>query len=295
MNRSISSIFFIFIIIASCGRPQRENVDFEQWGGYWFQGNAEISSYDLTQYQYGEARTGNSVLIFVTEEFSRSDQVKLDDPEASGRDKISVLKMNQTRDFITGIYPYHMMLSAFTPTREQSQTIKLTSSVQEWCGQTFTQMNLRSGEKYNGRLYSYFEQEGDQDFTVSGLAEDELWNLIRIGPNQIPIGSVMLLPSLNYQRFTHTDINPEEAFLRINDISPQRSQLEVTYSSGRRVLRINFEKEFPYEIMGWEEEFVKTDGQKEITTAVRKSVKVIDYWNKNKVEDEFLRKELMLD
>ncbi len=294
---NIKFVLFIGLLIfsASCSRPQRENVDFDNWGEYWFQGNAEISSYDLTQYRYGEPRQGNAVLIFVTEDFSRDDHVKLDDPENAGRDKISVIKMNQTREFITGIYPYHMMLSVFTPTKEQSQSIKLSCSVQEWCGQTFSQLNLSSGEKYNGNLFSYFEQEGDQSFSVTGFAEDELWNLIRIAPNQVPIGSIMLLPSLINQRLTHEEIQPEEAFIRINDISNQRSQVEVTYSSGTRVLRINFEKEFPHGIMGWEEEFVRSDGEKEITKAERKSIKIIDYWTRNKVEDEFLRKELKLE
>jgi len=103
----------IVMLAFSCNRPQRENVDFKEWGDYWFQGKAEINSYNLTQYRYGEARDGEAVLIFVTEDFSRKKHVKLDDTEAAGRDKISVLKMNQTREFVTGIYPYHMMLSAF--------------------------------------------------------------------------------------------------------------------------------------------------------------------------------------
>lgn len=285
----------LFLIVFSCSKPQRENIDFEEWGEYWFQGQAEISTFDLTQYRYGEPREGEAVLIFVTEEFSRSEQVKLDDPSEAGRDKISVIKMNQTRDFLTGIYPYHMMLSAFTPTREQSNGLKFTASSQEWCGQSFTQVNLKSGNSYNGQLFSYFEQEGDESFSVSGLAEDDLWNLIRINPNQIPTGSVQMWPSLLYQRFTHDTFEPEEAFIRMTDISNDRSRLEVTYSSGKRVLKIDFEKDFPFQIMGWEEILTKENGQEEITSAERKGMKLIDYWTRNKLEDEFLRDELNLN
>ncbi|SHN31454.1 hypothetical protein SAMN04488057_11931 [Cyclobacterium lianum] len=294
MNKSIS-LFFLFFVILACARPQREGVDFDAWGEYWFQGQAEISSYDLTQYRYGEPREGEAVLIFVTEDFSRSKQVKLDNPDAVGRDKLSVIKMNQTRDFITGIYPYHMMLSAFTPTREASQGVKFTASSQEWCGQSFTQVNLNSGDSYSGELFSYFEEEGDKSFSVSGLAEDDLWNLIRINPNQIPTGSVQMWPSLVNQRFTHEEFEAEEAFVRLTNSSNNRRQLEVTYGSGNRELRIDFEKEFPYPILGWEEIRTLENGEKEVTRARRKAVKVIDYWTRNALEDEFLRDELKLN
>ncbi|WP_375586250.1 hypothetical protein [Cyclobacterium xiamenense] len=278
----------------SCSRPEREGVDFDAWGDYWFQETAEISSFDLVQYRYGEPRNGEAVLIFVTEDFSRSKQVKLDDPGAAGRDKISVIKMNQTRDFITGIYPYHMMLSAFTPTKEASQGLKFTVSSQEWCGQAFAQASLSGGDSYSGELFSYFESEGDKSFSLEGMAEDDLWNLIRIQPDLIPTGSVQMWPSLIYQRLTHSDFKAEEAFIRLRDISDARRQLEVTYSSDRRELTIDFEKEFPYAILGWQETHTKENGEKEITKATRKGMKVIDYWNRNALEDEFLRNELNL-
>ncbi|MBW3469692.1 hypothetical protein [Arthrospiribacter ruber] len=293
LKKLIFGIAFLSVVF-SCSQPQREDVDFEAWGRYWFQGKAEISSFDLTQYRYGEAREGEAVLVFVTEDFSRSNQVKLDNPDQAGRDKQSVIKMNQTRDFVTGIYPYHMMLSAFTPTKEQSNGVKFTMSSQEWCGQSFVQLNLKSGDSYSGKIFSYFEKEGDDSFSFSGLSEDDLWNLIRINPNQIPTGSVSMMPSLFYQRFTHKGFEAQEAFVRVRDISNNRSQVEVTYSNGNRVLKVDFEKEFPYQIMAWEEEDTRSDGSKEVTKASRKGLKVVDYWTRNKVEDEFLRKELNL-
>lgn len=295
MRNPVLVLSTLILLSASCSKPQREDVDFDAWGKYWFQGKAEISSFDLTQYRYGEPRTGEAVLIFVTEEFSGKKQVKLDQPDKAGSDKVSVIKMNQTRDFVTGIYPYHMMLSVFTPTKEKEHSLKIAASSQEWCGQSFTQLNLKSGDSYQGKIFSYFEKEGDDSFSFSGLSEDELWNLIRINPNQIPIGSVEMMPSLFHQRFTHEDFQTQEAFIRITDITNNRSQLEVTYSSGIRELKIAFEKEFPYQIMGWEESQTRQDGTKEISIAKRKGLKIVDYWIKNKVEDEFLRKELNLN
>lgn len=287
-------VFFLAFWMISCEKPERKNIDFEEWGKYWFQGNAEISSFDLTQYRYGEPRKGEAVLIFVTEEFSRKNHVKLDEPEKAGRDKISVLKLNQTRDFVTGIYPYHMMLSAFTPTKEKSMGLKFAASSQEWCGQTFTQLNKEGEESYSGRLFSYFEKEGDQTFSVNGMMEDDLWNLIRINPSEIPLGNVTMIPSLLFQRLSHSEFKAEPAFIQIKKISENQSQLELNYSSGIRTLKIIYEHQFPFQILEWEEIQTKSNGQKEITQAKRKAVKIIDYWKRNRLEDEFLRRELNL-
>jgi hypothetical protein len=294
MKSKLVLLVLFACISISCSKPQRENIDFEAWGNYWFQGKAEISSFDLIQYRYGEPREGEAVLIFVTEDFSRKKQVKLDDPNSAGSDKLSILKMNQTREFVTGIYPYHLMLSAFTPTKEKSPGVKFNMSAQEWCGHTFSQMNLKSGESYKGKLFSYFEKEGDIEFSASGLAEDDLWNLIRIDPQQIPRGNVNLIPSLIYQRLSHREFESESGFIRIVELSANRSQLELTYESGERVLKIDFEKNFPYEIMAWEEIQTNKDGHQEITKSSRKAIRQIDYWKRNAIEDEYLRKELNL-
>ena len=64
------------------------------FGSYWFQGKAELTSYTLSQARYGELHPGEAILIFVTEDFSRKKQVKLDDPAAAGADKVPVLKLN---------------------------------------------------------------------------------------------------------------------------------------------------------------------------------------------------------
>ena len=103
-------------------------------------------------------------MIFVTEDFSKSKQVKLDDSEKAGDDKVNVLKMNFTKNFVTGIYPYSMMLSAFTPIRKDQlhNTLKVTMSSQEWCGQVYAQANLKN-KGYTITGHSYFEKEGDQN------------------------------------------------------------------------------------------------------------------------------------
>src|SRR5690606_22696899 len=209
---------FLFTLASACGPEQRDEVDFEQCGTYWFQGKAEISSFDLTQYRYGQAREGEAVLIFVTEDFSQKKQVKLDDPEAAGNGAVKVLKLNKTKDFVTGIYPYHMMLSVFTPVFDPESALKLTASSQEWCGQSFTQLN-KDAKQYKGQAFSYFETEGEQTIAPNRLPEDVVWNLLRNRPSQIPLGKVDFIPGLLNQRLTHFIFEVQEA-----DISTSESR-----------------------------------------------------------------------
>ena len=56
-----------------------------EFKSYWNSGRAEITSYKLEQARYGELHSGYSVLVFVTEDFSKKKQVKLDRPAAAGR------------------------------------------------------------------------------------------------------------------------------------------------------------------------------------------------------------------
>lgn len=286
-------LLFTFTLASSCGPDRREEVDFDQFEGYWFQGKAEISSFDLVQYRYGEAREGEAVMVFVTEDFSKKKQVKLDDPKAAGRDAVKVLKMNKTKDFITGIYPYHMMLSVFTPVFDPSHAIKVNATAQEWCGHTFTQIN-QGANQYKGQAFSYFETEGDQNFTLKGFPEDDLWNLIRINPNQIPTGTVTLIPSLMNQRLSHEKFEDQEAEISLTDSGENFQELTVAYAHGKRILKIRYYNYFPFEITGWDEIQVFDDGTSQTTSAKRKAMIQIDYWTKNRLEDERFRRQLKL-
>lgn len=276
-------------------------VDFDAFGEYWYQGKAELNSYDLEQYRYGEKRQGEAVLIFVTEDFSKAKQVKLDNPQENEQDAQKVLKLNMTKNFITGIYPYSMMLSSFTPVYDQVPAVKVAASVQEWCGQTYTQMN-RQADGYKLELRSYFEQEGDQQLNISARAEDEIWNLIRLNPNEVPTGKLKLIPGLLDQRLTHIPLEAHDATITVQAAQAGVAGFEagklsvctVTYESYPRVLRIYFSSAFPYEIAGWEEVRKLENGQEEVSSATRKAVLLQDYWTKNENEFQPLRRELEL-
>lgn len=218
---------------------------------YWYQGKAEISTYDVVQERYGETRSAEQVSVYVTEDFSKKKQVKLDDAASAGDDRVPVLKLNTLRRFHTGIYDYSIMLSVFSPV-DGSPALKTTCTVQDWCGQVFFQTNLeKSGIR--ARSFSYFETEGDSDKRLPiVLLEDELWTKIRLNPDQIPSGKVNILPSATYVRLRHKPFQPEAAEVKI-ETSGAESVLKINYLNIPRSLSIRFETASPYRILGWEE------------------------------------------
>ncbi|MDP4748572.1 MAG: hypothetical protein NWS12_08900, partial [Algoriphagus sp.] len=264
-----------------------------QFAGYWYQGTAEVNVFDLQQSRYGERRQGKAVMIFVTEDFSKSKQVKLDAPEDRPSDAQKVLKLNMTRDFVTGVYPYHTMLSVFTPVYEESPAPKLTASVTEWCGQSFTQLNYKSG-KYTAKQFSYFESEGDLESKLDGQAEEELFTLLRLNPNLVPLGNVTLIPSLIFQRFAHIPLKPEQATISRKMIGSDQAELIVVYGEIGRKIAVRYQQLFPYEITGFTETWTKANGQQEVTTATRTHLRQMPYWKQNEQVYESLRKELGL-
>jgi len=267
----------------------------EEFKNYWYTGKAELSSYKLQQARYGEIHSGNAVLIFVTEDFSKSKQVKLDHPEKAGDDKLPVLKLNLTKKFVTGIYPYSMMMSAFSPVdiNNYPHAVKTATSVQEWCGSTYTQINLRNN-KYNVEWHSYFEDEGDKNvsFNVCWL-EDELWNLIRIAPEKLPTGSQKVLPGSLYTRMSHAPLQIQDANLSLKEDGANEI-FSIEYSSQQHAIHITFEKNFPHKILSWDETFPGFDGKLLTTTAILDKTIMTDYWVHHKNLDRAMREELDL-
>lgn len=285
------------LILASfaiaCSPSGREGVEEEQFANYWYQGKAEINVFDLQQSRYGEVRPGKAVMIFVTEDFSKSKQVKLDNPQDRPSDAQKVLKLNMTRDFVTGVYPYHTMLSVFTPVYDEVPSPKLTASVTEWCGQSFAQLNFKSG-KYSAKLFSYFESEGDTETTMDATSEEEIFNLIRLNPNLVPMGNTILIPSLIFQRFAHIPLKSEQATISRKELGSNQAEIEVAYTDIGRKIAIRYQQFFPFEILGFTETWTKSDGKQEITTATRTTMQLLDYWKQNERVYEPLRKDLGL-
>lgn len=271
----------------------------DPFNDYWYQGKAEITSYDLQQARYGEMREGSAVLVFVTEEFSKKNQVKLDNPSRNPKDAVPILKLNMTRKFNTGIYPYSMMMSSFTPVnlKEFPNTLKITNSSQEWCGHTFMQLNLGK-YSYESQVFSYFESEGDKTTRLERtFVEDELWSKIRIDPSSLPQGNIDIIPSTTYARLKHIDFKNEKAAASLKE-KEDGMHYNLNYKNLDRKLTIVFEKEFPHQIISWEESYKSGFGPKAKTMTskgTRKKSIMLDYWSKNGNEDAHYRKELGLE
>jgi len=273
------------------------------FGDYWYSNQAELTGYTLSQSRYGEIHQGDAVLVFVTEPFSEKQQVKLDNPKAAGEDKVNVLKLNYTKKFLTGIYPYSLMTSVFTPVavHERPYSLKVSTTSQEWCGHTFTQLNWQ-GPGYRVQGYSYFESEGDVETSVQpALLEDELWTRLRLDPASIPTGQVSLLPSTMYLRLLHRSFAAVEGRISKGDTTLDETgcaYLRVYYPSHGRDLRIYHEAEFPYAIIGWDEIYEApawTGNPQELKTTARRSGTLRSpYWQQHLNRHRSLRGELGL-
>ncbi len=292
-KNSIFRVIGLMLFLSACNSSTREGINEEQFAKYWYQGKAEINVFELQQSRYGEVRPGNAVMIFVTEDFSKSKQVKLDNPEEKRSDAQKVMKLNMTREFVTGVYPYNTMLSVFTPVYDEGHSPKIASSVTEWCGQAFTQLNFKNGN-YHGKQFSYFESEGDSDLKINGIAEDELFNLIRLNPELVPMGNQRMIPSLIFQRFAHIPLKVEQATISKKSSGSNQAEIEVVYDEIGRKLTVRYQEFFPYEILSFAETWTKANGDQEVTTATRSSMQLMDYWNKNESIFEPLRKDLGL-
>lgn len=247
---------------------------------HWFDGYAEINSYTLTQSRYGEQRQGSAVLIFVTEEFLANEQVK-----ANKRTKTTfpVLKSNRTKNFLTGIYPYSIMSSTFSSLKKGHPLIKSVASIQEWCGQSYLQLNTFSND-FTLISHSYFEGEADQLLNLPvTITEDELWNQVRYSPKKLPTGEFDLLPALELIRLNHLPIKPYRATAQL-----EKGKYSLTIPSLQRQLIIYFSTEFPYTIEGWEE-YYTNKGTDYSSIAKRIHTERRQYWRENDRKSESLR------
>ncbi|MEZ4948104.1 MAG: hypothetical protein R2784_01720 [Saprospiraceae bacterium] len=263
----------------------------QEFKDYWYDGNAEIASYDLIQSRYGEQREGHAVWVFVTEDFSESKQVKLDNPGEAGKDKVSVLKRNAVRKFVTGIYDYALMKSVFTPieVKKNPYTLKTTFSSQDWCGQSFMQLNWKKNA-YQVQQFSYFESEGDASFSLNGaILEDEIPSRIRMEGANFPTGNLKIIPASAFARLQHKNLEGEEAEVSLNDLGTE-FELNVLYKDIDRSLSFTFEKGFPHFITKWRER----NGSQPETIATLKEHKRLPYWSLHDNDDLPLRDSLGL-
>jgi hypothetical protein len=268
---------------------------------YWTQGKAEVNVYELSQNRYKDNHPGQAISVFVTEDFLTDKQVKNEyytNPKSTW-----TLKNIQIRKFTTGVYDYSLFSSVFTPIDRNTfpQSLKVTATSQEWCGTIFTQVNLR-GEKYKYEQRSYFEKEGDvTDAIDKGVLEDELYTVLRMNPEFLPKGNFQIIPALNFMQLKHLKNSTYKANGSIRTYKESAftgtklNEYRVIIPELKRELRIVYENQAPYKIVGWLDTFPSAFDKKLRTTkATLKKQKMLPYWGQNSLQDTSLRKELGL-
>ncbi|WP_405382085.1 septum formation inhibitor Maf [Maribacter sp. LLG6340-A2] len=264
----------------------------KEFKDYWYSGKAEITSYSLEQARYGELRNGNAVLIYVTEPFLPQIQVKADKKNV---DNVPVLKLNSTKNYLTGIYPYSIMTSSFYPVHDNQHALKVSFSSQEWCGQVYAQLNNK--DDFEIMSHSYFENEADQNLKLAKThLENEIWNKIRINPTTLPTGSFKMVPSMEYIRLTHKKLQAYSAEASIST-SSDTTVYTITYPDLERTLKIHFTATFPYTIEGWTDTYKGGFGQEaKVLTSTATIINRITtpYWKQNSNKDLSLRDSLGL-
>lgn len=237
----------------------------ELWD-HWGDGRAELSGYRLIQPRYGQARRGEAVLVFVTEDFTAGDRVKSDGGHG---DEFPVIKLNEIRDFQTGVYDYNAMTSVFVRLDGADPVgvpTKVSFGMQEWCGQVYDQLITHPG-RYERTSHSYFDGEADRGSVVAlptdALFLDGMPLLARgfVGPLVEPGAqlSVSLHPRLIDLRFAHAEASWLEAQLsrapRPTSIEVPAGRFEVerfTVAVGQQRWSYDIERAQPHRLIRWQ-------------------------------------------
>lgn len=294
MTNTYVKLVLILLIFSGCNQHllvSQDKLNSDQEKAYWYNNSAEISSYKLTQARYGELREGEAVMVFVTEPFSPSSNTKAD---RAGDNNVPVLKLNFTKKFLTGIYPYSMMTSSFYPLNGRPHSLKVSSSSQEWCGHTF--MKLKNKNKFEIEIDSYFENESAVTKIKKEILEDDIWSMIRVSPLTLPTGNFQMIPSFFYLRLMHKPIRGYICNAKL-DKSKVTTTYTVTYPNIQRTKSIVFDNQFPHRILSWEESYPDGFGSNKLVLVTKgeliNNIKSA-YWTKNRNSDVSLRKELNL-
>jgi hypothetical protein len=298
--KTYSLIISSFLLLFFCNvqAPEKEIVAKEKnkntplkhpkFKSYWYTGKAEITSYKLTQMRYGEVHEGTAVHIYVTEDFLPKKQVKADSQSAQN---IPILKLNSTKKFVTGIYPYSIMTSTFSPIAADKQALKISFSAQEWCGNTFIQLNNR--DNFEVDFHSYFQNNADRKQSLKKeVLENDLWNQLRISPETIPTGTIKIIPSFEFLALHHREIKSYTAVASFKEVGNSKIY-NLNYPELNRMLTIKISAKFPYYIQSWRETLTKNG--KTLTTKGEKINTILSaYWTKNGLKNTAERKALGL-
>lgn len=291
----MATISFLFLLLQSTA----------PFWTHWGDGKAELSSYSVSQQRYGQTREAEATLIYVTEPFYKSRQVKAEQPRSGDPDVIQVLKLNRVKKFRTGIYDYSLLTSVFAPVNDYSidkaalskgNPLKITFSGQEWCGTVFHQLNRRS-HGMQSRVFSYFDKEGDTDETLrtdrTTYFADELFIAVRELLAPMRTGQITLYQTLEYSRLLHTPLAPVQAVVTRKDSTFRRGRVQLPttewiIAAGTTEWRFSVDKQYPRLILAYQ----YRDGSGIVERGIIKATKRLPYWELTDNTDEHYAREL---
>ncbi len=268
---------------------------------HWGDGRAELAGYSLTLPRYGEPRTGEAVLVTVTEDFTAGQRVKSDGGHG---DEYPVLKLNEVRDFQTGLYDYNLMTSSWLRLDGKvplGLPDKVSFSMQEWCGHVYEEL-LVEPDALGHLTHSYFDGETvgatRGALPARAVIADAMPLLVRgLGGDLLAPGEsrvVPWLPSAPERRMLHKDLAWTEATIvrsaeTVSVTVPAGTFPAYTVTAtpkGSASTTWTVEAAAPHRLLRWS----RSDGELgELTGAVRRA-----YWNDHGEGGEALRAELGL-
>lgn len=271
-----------------------------QFVDYWLDGRAEVTRYDLEQARHGEIHAGDVVLIFETAGLPPEKDAETDAPERDGPDAVPVMRLGFTKRFTTGVEPYSIMTTVRTPIRFNAspRTLESVTSVQEWSGASWLQLELRGDEYEVTGLSDVQSKTGKARALEAVWLEDEIWTRIRLAPSTLPKGMVRIIPGGEQSRLRERPLAVETARASLDEESEGALVYALRYPGLERKLAIRFEKEFPHAILGWDEWARDPAGhgaEGQTTHATRAESIRLDYRNRTGKDDAAWRKKLGLD
>lgn len=160
---------------------------------YWEDGRAEVATYEAERTVYRKKRAFEYTQITVKEEFNQQFNVKTDDYKRA--DLFPVMKINQFCRIPTDQYPYHYLTSLFFRRDQPVALYKMTTSSQEWCGNTFKTI-VDDGVNFEETYDSYWDQQGmgSRDLRRDVFLEDALpYTLRALKFGQLPTFDLVVL------------------------------------------------------------------------------------------------------
>jgi hypothetical protein len=270
----------------------------------WYDGQAEVSGYRWKGSRYGELRTGEAVAIFVTEPLGAKEHVKVDRPAEYRGDVLTVLKLNLVRDFQTGVYDYHTMVSAFVGV-DDFRPLKQAFSSAEWCGQVYEELDVRAGG-VTLDVRSYFQGESVRktlETKPDGLVGDQLLVWLRgLRGHVLAPGETRRLPYLTdpfERRLRHREAEwgelaitraagPASVTVPAGTFAALRYRLEA--SDGRTGV-VELEEAHPHRLLTWS---WARDGEV-LDSAELTGSRRMKYWELQAEGEERLRRDIGLD